>query len=308
MLEQTNPPAAIVRAHEDLETCLANAERCGRRIVKDSLECGEWLLKAKAACPHGQWLPSLAKHGFSVRTAQRLMEKARAGRDQIRQLSHLEMDAADGPTPEGFAAAWREAGAWFPAATWQECREWVSNVLDGGTEPLTPEGENEEEYWHEFLLRTLAREAARHLLRTGKQLPPPPFTQTMRSENDYIRVHNEFVLFQLYTESKAGRFLIWLEKLRGHKTESRAFPKDIPEANLRRAFEYWTACEWDENNGPAEGAGKLTPEGCGWGAEDLHSWAMGVYYSTLFTADELGEMTAAATPVAAQDGRGGGAG
>jgi len=70
-------PPAIVRPAEDLETCLANAQQHATRIASDSIAAGEWLIKAKAACPHGQWLPSLAKHGFTPRTAQRLMEAAK---------------------------------------------------------------------------------------------------------------------------------------------------------------------------------------------------------------------------------------
>jgi hypothetical protein len=87
-MKEIDPPG-IVRADENHETCLANAAALGRRVVTDSLACGEWLLKAKAVCPHGQWLASLAKYGFSERTAQRLMAAAR-NKHQIRQLSDLD--------------------------------------------------------------------------------------------------------------------------------------------------------------------------------------------------------------------------
>jgi hypothetical protein len=46
------PP--LVPPAEDLETCLRAAAAHARRVVTDSLAYGEWLLKAKVACPHGQ--------------------------------------------------------------------------------------------------------------------------------------------------------------------------------------------------------------------------------------------------------------
>jgi hypothetical protein len=83
-----NPPA-IVKAVEDADSCFKQAAACAKRIIHDSLACGEWLLRAKAACAHGQWLPKLKEYGFEARTAQRLMDKARR-KDEIRQLSDLE--------------------------------------------------------------------------------------------------------------------------------------------------------------------------------------------------------------------------
>src|SRR5216684_3043673 len=89
-----NPPA-LVRQAEDLETCLANAQSHAKRIVQDAVAAGEWLIKAKAACPHGQWLSALEKYGFTPRTAQRLMETARR-KGEIRQVSHLfDMEPGD---------------------------------------------------------------------------------------------------------------------------------------------------------------------------------------------------------------------
>jgi hypothetical protein len=35
------PPPAVVEADQTLETCLQQAAVCGRRIVADSLACGE---------------------------------------------------------------------------------------------------------------------------------------------------------------------------------------------------------------------------------------------------------------------------
>ena len=43
------------------------------------LECGRLLTEAKSECLHGEWLPTLASHGVSERTAQRMMTLHRAG-------------------------------------------------------------------------------------------------------------------------------------------------------------------------------------------------------------------------------------
>jgi N6-adenosine-specific RNA methylase IME4 len=48
-----------------------------RRTFTAALETGEILIRAKAALPHGQWLPMLAKAGLQPRQAQIWMEVAR---------------------------------------------------------------------------------------------------------------------------------------------------------------------------------------------------------------------------------------
>src|SRR6266849_2748762 len=96
----TLTPPAHVRQAEDLETCLANAQSHAKRIVKDAVAAGEWLIKAKAACPHGQWLPALEKYGFTPRTAQRLMEAARSKYDTVSYL----LDSSE------WLDVWRAAG------------------------------------------------------------------------------------------------------------------------------------------------------------------------------------------------------
>jgi hypothetical protein len=99
-----NPPA-IVKQAEDADSYFKQAAACAKRIVHDSLACGEWLIKAKASCAHGQWLPKLKEYGFEPRTAQRLMEKAKR-KGEIRQLSHLEEDVSSLPVTELRQALW----------------------------------------------------------------------------------------------------------------------------------------------------------------------------------------------------------
>jgi hypothetical protein len=169
MNELTNPPA-VVRAAEDFETCLQNAAALGRRVVADSIACGNWLIKAKDACPHGQWLPSLKKYGFTPRTTQRLMAAARAKCDSV---SHLGLDA-----PPTWQEVWLEAGVRPWVTSGEDLRESLREFLAETTGQVpdlpVPEGKDEVAFWHMRLLRALAEQGASHLLRTGRHLPPPP--------------------------------------------------------------------------------------------------------------------------------------
>ena len=65
----------------------------GRRAVEAAWQAGAALAEVKASKKHGEWLPWLQGEGVKARTAERLMELARAW--QIRQVCEFEtVDAA----------------------------------------------------------------------------------------------------------------------------------------------------------------------------------------------------------------------
>ena len=60
----------------------------GKRAVDDIIEIGRRLIKAKALCGHGKWLPWLEREfGWTDKTAQRFMSVA----DKSDKLSNLEV-------------------------------------------------------------------------------------------------------------------------------------------------------------------------------------------------------------------------
>ena len=69
--ERASENAAIVEAQTDFWAGSI------RETFKRALETGEILIEAKAALPHGQWLPMLKKAGLCSRKAQIWMEIAR---------------------------------------------------------------------------------------------------------------------------------------------------------------------------------------------------------------------------------------
>jgi hypothetical protein len=79
----TNPPA-IVRKAESLAECMKKASyfdtavaRQEQSTLKDAIEEGNWLNKAKAICPHGQWAKELSKAKISERRASERMAIAK---------------------------------------------------------------------------------------------------------------------------------------------------------------------------------------------------------------------------------------
>jgi hypothetical protein len=70
----TSENALLPAAQADLWAGRVRASM--RRTFTGALETGKILLQAKAALPHGQWLPMLVKAGLHRRTAQVWMEVA----------------------------------------------------------------------------------------------------------------------------------------------------------------------------------------------------------------------------------------
>lgn len=80
---------AIVQEQYDRQTCLQAIRGLAERIVQDKLELGRWLNRLKESAAHGQWLADLKDLGFSVRTVQRWMERARAKSAKLRNADAL---------------------------------------------------------------------------------------------------------------------------------------------------------------------------------------------------------------------------
>lgn len=89
-------PPAIVRSEVDIETLLRDARMFGRQTVEAAVKAGELLLRAKAVCPHGQWIPLIGRFGFTQSTAKRLMATARTD-GKSPNLGDLTGTAGDDP-------------------------------------------------------------------------------------------------------------------------------------------------------------------------------------------------------------------
>jgi hypothetical protein len=223
-----NPPA-IVRAAEDADNYFKQAAACARRIVADSLACGEWILKAKAACPHGQWLPKLKEYGFSERTSQRLMAKARK-KDQIRHLSDLEEDAPSVTTPELrqelWMWQWAEEGVRIPETIAKYLDDWLKGV----NQPEDPIA------WKKALYEMLAEIGAAHHIWTGaKRLLPHPGALDGYDGDKPIDERGRANRWELYVVWHCGKFFNWCEKAgalvkKGGKVCVRVLEKPFPGA------------------------------------------------------------------------------
>lgn len=63
-------PPAIVQKAESLDECLRAAHGLAGRIVEDFQSLVEWLDKAHAICPKGEWEAALRRHGFNPNTVR----------------------------------------------------------------------------------------------------------------------------------------------------------------------------------------------------------------------------------------------
>ena len=75
-----SPPAIVKPAHDLVKVTelLKKSEIHRRRSIAETILAGEALIRAKALCPRGSWLPSLASLAISPATAARLMNVTRA--------------------------------------------------------------------------------------------------------------------------------------------------------------------------------------------------------------------------------------
>jgi hypothetical protein len=73
----------------EIQAAHAAALAAARTSVEKAVEAGKLLIEAKAALPHGQWLPWLRDIGLSPRTAQRYMQLALVPADKYVTVAHL---------------------------------------------------------------------------------------------------------------------------------------------------------------------------------------------------------------------------
>jgi hypothetical protein len=71
-----SPPAIVIQS---VDQAFAEVRSLVKRTKDDIILLGLALLKAREACPHGEWLIRLHKAGISPRAAQYAMAKARGG-------------------------------------------------------------------------------------------------------------------------------------------------------------------------------------------------------------------------------------
>jgi|HubBroStandDraft_6_1064221.scaffolds.fasta_scaffold03971_13 hypothetical protein len=73
----------------EIQAAHAAALAAARTSVEKAVEAGKLLIEAKAALPHGQWLPWLRDIGLSPRTAQRYMQLALVPADKYVTVADL---------------------------------------------------------------------------------------------------------------------------------------------------------------------------------------------------------------------------
>jgi hypothetical protein len=86
----------VRKAHADV---LAST----RTTIERAVQVGKLLVEAKAAVPHGGWLPWLEETGLTPRTAQRYMKLASLPEDKYDTVSHLGLKGALDAIAEGRA-------------------------------------------------------------------------------------------------------------------------------------------------------------------------------------------------------------
>jgi hypothetical protein len=211
-------PPAIVRSENDLQALAAKinasfhaAEQCKRQGAAFYRECGRWLLEAKLQCGHGNFQAWLAEHTeVSDRQARRWMRLAKTDvtSDLEEQWAVINGNKKEDQELEEWRDSWQKAGAWFPASSGRELREWLQEGPFGAI--LSEEYEGDE-FWHKLLLDILAKEAAKHLVRTGKLLRQPPDGKPAEGdeEHDLIGKLNDGVKWKIHVQWNAGHFLNW---------------------------------------------------------------------------------------------------
>ena len=96
---------AEVRSIVDVDMCGREAKKegqlgdeHGQKSEAHYIKAGEWLIKAKASLPHGQWLPFLARHGINERTAQKWVARIESPEQHERDVELKRERRADANT------------------------------------------------------------------------------------------------------------------------------------------------------------------------------------------------------------------
>jgi hypothetical protein len=222
MMGHELPLAAEVRPAADLAALAAeiNAEhRAGEAAARKGMDhfrkAGAALLKAKAACQHGGWLPWLKKNCPDVaeRKAQRYMALAKSdaasdleeqwraisGHAPARPVAELRQELAE-LRRELWVRQWEEEGVTPPATTGRQLRE------ENAFGPLL-----DDDAWDKVLYKLLVEKAAPHFILTGRLLPYP-FDLNGDGRAGVVAEQNRVACWEIEVQHRAGRFLNWCEK------------------------------------------------------------------------------------------------
>jgi hypothetical protein len=283
-------PPAVVRSAEDLAALAAeiNAEhKAGEQATRKGLEhfraAGAALLKAKAACGHGNWLPWLQKNvKFSQQTASVYMRLAKDWDDKLlaagdlREAMRILADAAT--AVEQWRRVWHEAGFRPMAATVPELQAWLRQGLFG--EMFDPQIADDDDGYR-LLCSVLEGPAASYLLLAGQMLPAPPRPPVAVDQKEMYRETNWLSAWEILVECRAGRFWQWCQdvgvKLWGEKGIT--FPVPAPVAVLREKL---LDTFWPDENGSKAYAQSVVAK---FSDEDLELWMRGYVISFLGNCD-----------------------
>jgi Protein of unknown function (DUF3102) len=308
MSDLFSPPAAV-RPAEDLAALAGtiNAEHeAGVAALHKGLahfrSAGLALLRAKAQCGHGTWLPWLkANVRCSERTAQGYMRLAE-GWDRLPTNPQRDADLSlrqalsllrSPPTVEEcqrdlWEQQWRAAGVNPPAVTGQGLRDWL---LDGPLGGLLPEPRSgDEPVWEEALYCLLARLAAAHLIKTGDLLPLPTNLDPLKGRTDPVAASNRWVLWEVTVEREAGFFFTWCEAAGISWRKGFRFPRELLPERSKKALLYDRTREnggdWEDRETPGdeEAAGLFGVDAAGL-PEALHNYVVGFFWSFLGLPD-----------------------
>jgi hypothetical protein len=274
-----SPPAAV-RPVEDLGELAAEINReheAGEDAARQGLEhyrkAGEALLRAKAQCGHGRWLPWLEKSvRFSHETARRYMRLAESPEGKLQPGCNLKdavaVLAADeaSPTVEEWRNAWREAGVWFPAATVPELRAWLSDAWPGVADEIADDDDG-----YRLLVDTLAGPAASYHTQAGKRLPGPPRPPTAINRREIVRADNWLAYWDILVVYKEALFLRWCDSV-GITRDKKGFR--MPEEPNAEAIRATLLAEFKpgEDGNPTEDVKVFV---AGLSDEDLVKWVHG---------------------------------
>jgi hypothetical protein len=319
-MNDLTPNADLAQLAEWINAAHAAAEDSLRAGLQHARATGTLLIEAKAKVAHGQWIPWLEKNvRFSVRTAQAFMRVADRWPEleaKAQGLAHLTFEdglkllaapaeEADKPdriedvsrTLDDWRRQWQEAGVWFPAATGRELRRWMS--AEPIFESILADAPDEaDEFWGELLLVVLIEPAARHLIRTGKNLLPPPSLRPLLSYHDSVVEHNRLVKWKIMIQRAAGGFLNWCEAVGiTREKKSVTFPEEPRIEALKTALRAEFLPEKEEGE---EISDREMAELLGCAEADLPArltqWMYGKFYLFMLTKDELAAMAVPAGP------------
>jgi hypothetical protein len=210
---------AIQREHDAVRTCVAEGLEHARRA-------GELLRQAKAALPHGDWLPWLEKHcDVSARTAQAYMriadrwqtlEAAKAQRVADLPLREaLALLAEPRPVVDGEADDPVVAARWTlwedtwrtrtgedppprPLELWRDMVDWL-----GMSDLAMPEVNTLRDWHADCVMHIFAWPV---LLRTGACPPSPPSWSFETRARRWHAEKNRELTWELFVQREAGQY------------------------------------------------------------------------------------------------------